>query len=544
MYLQLNLAVGGNWPGAPNNSTVFPADYMIDYVRVYGPRESSFVLQTIESLEVEEHAPVGTKVGVVMALTSDGQPADVTYSLLNDPLGRFAIDPKNGTISVANSNLIDFELDAAPTFTVLAAAPDGSRATLNTAASLIDIADSDASSVSAIKFDGHGDVSVPHHKALDPTGDFTIEVRARFDSFSGHQILVQKSTDWEKNGFFLKLTNGTLEFLHGSPKGALPTPNGSIDLLQEDNHGIALNAWHDIALVRKGANEYFYVDGNLIASAASKSSLVSSNGEFIIGEGVIGSIDEVRLWDHSRQPDDIKSDLGADLTGNEHGLVAHYTFQDSGTAVVDRTGNGHDGVVTKATWVDGSGKGDTSKINEIDGTDKSETLNGTNEDDSIHGKGGRDTINGRDGEDEIHGDAGNDRLNGQDGNDVLLGGPGNDRLQGGAGADSLNGGPGRDVLIGGDGEDTFIFDDGNRADTVRDFKPGLDKIWLKISAFADNNIGDFSEYLRTKVTNGDLLIQFDGNGELKGGTQTLAILKDGKDLNLEQLIADGDLWVT
>lgn len=347
-----------------------------------------------------------------------------------------------------------------------------------------------------------------------------------------------------KNGFFLKLTNGTLEFLHGSPKGALPTPNGSIDLLQEDNHGIALNAWHDIALVRKGANEYFYVDGNLIASAASKSSLVSSNGEFIIGEGVIGSIDEVRLWDHSRQPDDIKSDLGADLTGNEHGLVAHYTFQDSGTAVVDRTGNGHDGVVTKATWVDGSGKGDTSKINEIDGTDKSETLNGTNEDDSIHGKGGRDTINGRDGEDEIHGDAGNDRLNGQDGNDVLLGGPGNDRLQGGAGADSLNGGPGRDVLIGGDGEDTFIFDDGNRADTVRDFKPGLDKIWLKISAFADNNIGDFSEYLRTKVTNGDLLIQFDGNGELKGGTQTLAILKDGKDLNLEQLIADGDLWVT
>ena len=31
----LNLAVGGNWPGSPNSSTPFPAQYKIDYVRVY-----------------------------------------------------------------------------------------------------------------------------------------------------------------------------------------------------------------------------------------------------------------------------------------------------------------------------------------------------------------------------------------------------------------------------------------------------------------------------------------------------------------------------
>lgn len=34
-YLRLNLAVGGHWPGAPNSATAFPADYEIDYVRVY-----------------------------------------------------------------------------------------------------------------------------------------------------------------------------------------------------------------------------------------------------------------------------------------------------------------------------------------------------------------------------------------------------------------------------------------------------------------------------------------------------------------------------
>jgi beta-glucanase (GH16 family) len=34
-FLLLNLAVGGNWPGYPDDTTVFPQKYFIDYVRVY-----------------------------------------------------------------------------------------------------------------------------------------------------------------------------------------------------------------------------------------------------------------------------------------------------------------------------------------------------------------------------------------------------------------------------------------------------------------------------------------------------------------------------
>jgi beta-glucanase (GH16 family) len=34
-FILLNVAVGGNWPGAPNTSTVFPAYMYVDYVRVY-----------------------------------------------------------------------------------------------------------------------------------------------------------------------------------------------------------------------------------------------------------------------------------------------------------------------------------------------------------------------------------------------------------------------------------------------------------------------------------------------------------------------------
>ncbi|MBL8015490.1 MAG: family 16 glycosylhydrolase, partial [Candidatus Doudnabacteria bacterium] len=35
MYLLLNLAVGGDWPGPPDASTIFPSYYEIDYVRVW-----------------------------------------------------------------------------------------------------------------------------------------------------------------------------------------------------------------------------------------------------------------------------------------------------------------------------------------------------------------------------------------------------------------------------------------------------------------------------------------------------------------------------
>jgi beta-glucanase (GH16 family) len=35
MYLLLNLAVGGDWPGLPGPDTVFPSYFEVDYVRVW-----------------------------------------------------------------------------------------------------------------------------------------------------------------------------------------------------------------------------------------------------------------------------------------------------------------------------------------------------------------------------------------------------------------------------------------------------------------------------------------------------------------------------
>lgn len=39
MYVLLNLAVGGDYPGPPDAKTVFPSYFDVDYVRVWSPAQ-------------------------------------------------------------------------------------------------------------------------------------------------------------------------------------------------------------------------------------------------------------------------------------------------------------------------------------------------------------------------------------------------------------------------------------------------------------------------------------------------------------------------
>ncbi len=65
-YLLLNLAVGGNWPGSPDASTVFPADYLVDYVRVYQPRGGAATPPAVDSAApTVEVGLIGSSLGEV-----------------------------------------------------------------------------------------------------------------------------------------------------------------------------------------------------------------------------------------------------------------------------------------------------------------------------------------------------------------------------------------------------------------------------------------------------------------------------------------------
>lgn len=49
MYLLLNLAVGGNWPGDPDTTTQFPATMEVDYVRTYQLEDAPVVTPPVDT---------------------------------------------------------------------------------------------------------------------------------------------------------------------------------------------------------------------------------------------------------------------------------------------------------------------------------------------------------------------------------------------------------------------------------------------------------------------------------------------------------------
>jgi hypothetical protein len=77
MYLILNLAVGGAWPGSPDASTSFPSYFDIDYVRVWS-RPGRVHLSPVADVSVYQDRP-GTNDGASDTLYADGSPVKIAY---------------------------------------------------------------------------------------------------------------------------------------------------------------------------------------------------------------------------------------------------------------------------------------------------------------------------------------------------------------------------------------------------------------------------------------------------------------------------------
>lgn len=77
MYLLANLAVGGDWPGAPSGSTPFPSYYEIDYMRVW-QRSNQVYLLPIADTYTDSDSP-STNYGEDKSIQADHEPIKTTY---------------------------------------------------------------------------------------------------------------------------------------------------------------------------------------------------------------------------------------------------------------------------------------------------------------------------------------------------------------------------------------------------------------------------------------------------------------------------------
>lgn len=115
---------------------------------------------------------------------------------------------------------------------------------------------------------------------------------------------------------------------------------------------------------------------------------------------------------------------------------------------------------------------------------------------NILGSNFSDTLIGDGGANRVAGGAGDDTILGGSGNDRLLGDAGSDTLTGGRGRDQLFGGAGRDILTGGSSADAFVFNTALATagvDDVTDFQSGLDRFELGRFIFGGQPLGVLDE---------------------------------------------------
>ncbi len=228
----------------------------------------------------------------------------------------------------------------------------------------------------------------------------------------------------------------------------------------------------------------------------------------------------------------------------------------------------------------------------VNGSAYGDALRGWNGSDLMYGNGGNDTLNGEYGNDTLFGGDGNDSMTGGDygddylqgnmGNDTVIGGVGNDRVYGGDGNDILRGGWATDYLTGGNGNDTIfagkdndtltgglgndVFDSrlGNdevtggsgsdiflfasapngssNVDTIIDFTPGEDEIWLNPAIFTalapqTGNYVSAVTYLSYDSISG--MLSYDADGAGGGAAVPIADIGSFLTLTFSDLMVSG-----
>lgn len=119
------------------------------------------------------------------------------------------------------------------------------------------------------------------------------------------------------------------------------------------------NRWNHYAIVYNGEKLKLYINDILRNEKNASGQINLTSEDMYIGHGNIndlkerwyGYIDEVRLWNVARSPEEIQNDKNKQLTGNEEGLVSYYDMEEgSGSILLDKTGN-NDGTIYGAEYI-------------------------------------------------------------------------------------------------------------------------------------------------------------------------------------------------
>lgn len=162
---------------------------------------------------------------------------------------------------------------------------------------------------------------------------FTVECWLKIDPMSnGYHTIIQKGTGWElRMSYDDEIT--IIEFgINGN----------SIFGYYETTGPELLHKWNHIAGVFNltPGNEYvtIYVNG-IQGSMDIAEALVHNSQPVTVGSGILGQMDELRIWSTARSDNEVRQDMHLTVNPDQSGLVAYFQFNHYvGNKVVDYAG--------------------------------------------------------------------------------------------------------------------------------------------------------------------------------------------------------------
>ena len=181
----------------------------------------------------------------------------------------------------------------------------------------------------ALDFDGEDDrLVIPYGVNLSLGKTFSLEAYVKpSDQKKGIGVIMQKGSSEATTNFRLTVDSGkdvSMTIINNSQE--LTTTVRDVFTKDED-------VWRLISVSYNGTALKLYIDGSLASEVARTLGTITNLEEpVIVGmnpsgiEPFKGQMDEVRLWTNVQTAGDITQNAGDELTGEEFGLVAYYSF--------------------------------------------------------------------------------------------------------------------------------------------------------------------------------------------------------------------------
>ncbi|MHC4675343.1 MAG: SUMF1/EgtB/PvdO family nonheme iron enzyme, partial [Planctomycetota bacterium] len=208
----------------------------------------------------------------------------------------------------------------------------------------------------ALQFDGKNDyIYIKNSKSLDIRGSVTLSAWVKNNGDNDGQIIWRGDELPGHDPYQLHLTHGKMEC-------RINVGDGKMGYIIQSKQAVD-NNWHFWTGVydKEAGKLYLYKDGNLDNSTDTHleinydtSSMWNTIGAVDHGnwQHFNGVIDEARIWNMARTPQQIKKDMNRSLTGKEKGLVAYWKLDEGkGNIAKDSSPNNNHG---KASLIDTS----------------------------------------------------------------------------------------------------------------------------------------------------------------------------------------------